>query len=457
MGENPSWVLQSGCYSPTRLRSPVDYDFPGDRFIPNRSLMDLDHAKSLLTNRTKELEKPKYSEEYSRKLKENLTLDVEGRPYRMLVFRGSPKSSRKSSRLIDEMRRSDEDTTNTRDSNKNRSFPKKESLVLDAPNLNDDFYMNVLDWGSGNLIAVALGSALYTWNPSNRAIHKLLDVDSQCDYPTSLAWSGDARKIAVGHMCSDVQLWDAETSKLVRSLRGHQNKVVSVEWNGHILTSGGNDKAIINHDVRAKKSLTCYLRVHTRGVCSLKWSRRSNILASGGDDNLVYIWNASKMSSSHYMYRLNAHSAAVKALAWCPYNSDVLASGGGLLDGSLKLWNVQKGVCINSINTHAQVCALQWNRHQKEILSGHGFSWGNTDCGNQLCLWKYPSMSKIGGSSKSDSRVLHLTQSPDGLRVASAGANETISIWEVFGPPQANEPRSSGLDSLLAFRASPIR
>ena len=93
---------------------------------------------------------------------------------------------------------------------------QKESLVLDAPNLNDDFYMNVLDWGSGNLIAVALGSALYTWNPSNRAIHKLLDVDSQCDYPTSLAWSGDARKIAVGHMCSDVQLWDAETSKLVR-------------------------------------------------------------------------------------------------------------------------------------------------------------------------------------------------------------------------------------------------
>ena len=63
-------------------------------------------------------------EEYSRKLKENLTLDVEGRPYRMLVFRGSPKSSRKSSRLIDEMRRSDEDKTNTRDSNKNRSFPK---------------------------------------------------------------------------------------------------------------------------------------------------------------------------------------------------------------------------------------------------------------------------------------------------------------------------------------------
>ncbi|OVA19185.1 JmjC domain [Macleaya cordata] len=29
--------------------SPTSYDFPGDRFIPNRSLMDLDHAISLLT------------------------------------------------------------------------------------------------------------------------------------------------------------------------------------------------------------------------------------------------------------------------------------------------------------------------------------------------------------------------------------------------------------------------
>lgn len=36
-----------------------------------------------------------------------------------------------------------------------------------------------------------------------------------------------------------------------------------------------------------------------------------------------------------------------------------------------------------------QVCALQWSRHEKEILSSHGFSQ------NQLCLWKYPSMAKV--------------------------------------------------------------
>ena len=44
---------------------------------------------------------------------------------------------------------------------------------------------------------------------------------------------------------------------------------------------------------------------------------------------------------------------------------------------------------LNSIDTHSQVCSLQWNKHEREILSSHGFSQ------NQLCLWKYPKMVKV--------------------------------------------------------------
>lgn len=58
-----------------------------------------------------------------------------------------------------------------------------------------------------------------------------------------------------------------------------------------------------------------------------------------------------------------------------------------------------------------QVCALQWNRHDREILSSHGFSQ------NQLCLWKYPSMVKVAEFTGHTSRVLHLAQSPDGTTV----------------------------------------
>ena len=37
--------------------------------------------------------------------------------------------------------------------------------MLDAPGLLDDYYLNLLSWGSNNLLAVALGPVVYIWDP----------------------------------------------------------------------------------------------------------------------------------------------------------------------------------------------------------------------------------------------------------------------------------------------------
>lgn len=36
--------------------------------------------------------------------------------------------------------------------------------VLDAPSLQDDFYLNLIDWSSSNILAVGLGSNVYLWS-----------------------------------------------------------------------------------------------------------------------------------------------------------------------------------------------------------------------------------------------------------------------------------------------------
>ena len=35
--------------------------------------------------------------------------------------------------------------------------------ILDAPELLDDYYLNLLDWGKNNVLAVALGDSIYLW------------------------------------------------------------------------------------------------------------------------------------------------------------------------------------------------------------------------------------------------------------------------------------------------------
>ncbi|RHN74272.1 putative transcription factor WD40-like family [Medicago truncatula] len=332
---------------------------------------------------------------------------------------------------------------------------QKESRVLDAPKIKNDYYTNLVDWGKNSILAVALGPEIYFWNSVTTDVSRLFKVNGN-NYPTSVSWSEDAKYVATGFVHSQLQIWDAETSKLVRNLEGHAQRIATLAWNNNrILTSGGHDKSIINHDVRARRNEVLRIKTHRAEICGLKWSKRGNLLASGGNENHVYVWDSNKMNSSNFLHCFKEHTAAVKALDWCPYDSDVLASGGGTDDRCIKLWNVQRGTNICSIDTKAQVCGLQWNRHYKEILSGHGFSTSPEH--NQLCLWQYPSMTKVGGLDPHTSRVLHLSQSPDGLTVVSAGGDETLRFWDIFGPAVNDTRESSVLGNLLSMKASQIR
>ncbi|XP_057778495.1 cell division cycle 20.3, cofactor of APC complex-like [Salvia miltiorrhiza] len=451
MEDERDWRLASDWYSPTRLHdSPVKYDFPGDRFIPNRSLMDLDQAHGALTNRV--VQRPthtKSSIEYRKSLS-NLTLNADGRPFQMLVFRGSPKSSRKPNPMVDETRRSNSEYPTCIPL---RRFPKGESKILDAPGISHDYYLNIVDWGKENILAAALDRRLYLWDANTGKVDLLSEVKED-DYLASVSWSENGRVVAAGNSCSTVHLYDVETLHLVRLLEGHRGRVGSIAWNGHTVACGTSSGDITNHDVRVRNSQVCRVKVHKGEVCGLKWSGTGSMLASGASDRRVYLWDACKMSEKHHVYRFDHHCAAVKALAWCPHDYNVLASGGGLEDGNIKLWNTQKGTCTSSTETKSQICGLQWNKHHKELLSGHGYGY---ECQNQLCLWRYPSMSRIGESRNAPSRVLHLTQSPNGLTVVSAGEDEALRFWNVFGPEPPGNSRMSYLQSLLSLKTSPIR
>lgn len=45
-----------------------------------------------------------------------------------------------------------------------RKISKIPFKVLDAPELQDDFYLNLVDWSAGNLLSVGLGACVYLWS-----------------------------------------------------------------------------------------------------------------------------------------------------------------------------------------------------------------------------------------------------------------------------------------------------
>jgi len=316
--------------------------------------------------------------------------------------------------------------------------------VLDAPGLLDDYYVNLVDWGATNLLAVGLRDSVYLWNAATAKVVKICDVDTSptsspntstisadSSYITSVSWISIGTQLAVGNNQGLLQLWDVTTMKKIRTITGHTDRIGCISWNStNTLSTGSRDKFIIHHDVRASHSHIVKLLSHTQEVCGLKWSPDGKELASGGNDNKLNVWQPAYANCAPVI-QFDQHTAAVKALAWSPHQHGLLASGGGTNDRCIRFWNTITQTPLNYVDTGSQVCNLAWSENVNEIVSTHGYSQ------NQIYIWKYPSMVPIATLTGHSLRVLYLAVSPDGQSIVTGAGDETLRLWNIF--PQAKK------------------
>lgn len=295
--------------------------------------------------------------------------------------------------------------------------------VLDAPGLVDDYYLNLLDWSSGNQVAIGLERSVYIWSADTGSVSSLLEA-SPDTYISSVKWSGDGAYVGVGLGTGEVQIWDVEEGTKLRSMFGHDTRIGVMGWNKHILSTGARSGLVYNHDVRVAQHKVAELVSHTGEVCGLEWRADGAQLATGANDNLVSIWDARSLAAPKFT-KTN-HRAAVKALAWCPWQSNLLATGGGSHDRHIHFWNTTTGARTNSIDTGSQVTSLRWSTGYKEIVSSSGFP------DNSLSIWSYPTLVKNVEIPAHESRVLHSCLSPDGQMLATAAADESLKFWKLF-------------------------
>jgi cell division cycle protein 20 (cofactor of APC complex) len=434
-----------------------------DRFIPNRSTLDIDAARYKLSKETA------HSNNYSIDSSASPAKDAaKARLFNKALAAATGTSAcaddLENSRVLSFTNRAPEpDASYLNDlrvvysQNKTkekctiakatRYIPNTPERILDAPELSTDYYLNLIDWSSSNVLAVALGPSVYLWNAATGGIEELMTIEDPEFYVSSVSFSSRSGNIlSIGTSTGVTELWDVNRMARIRKMDGHSARVGSLAWNESIISSGSKDSTIINHDVRIAQHHTATLVGHQQEVCGLKWNYDGRTLASGGNDNLLSLWDASASASASSGTRevtarlvKSEHSAAVKALAWCPFQRNVLASGGGTADRTIKFWNTGNGELLNSIDTGSQVCSLLWSSHEKELLSSHGFS------KNQLCVWKYPSLQLVKELHGHTERVLHMTASPDGQTVCSAGADETLRFWKIFGNQERGAPSGAAV------------
>ena len=361
--------------------------------------------------------------------------------------------------------------------------------ILDAPGLEDDFYLNLLDWEpKSNRVSVLLGgSEVYFWNASNLSTSSSINdqestsclgrsTQSNSDRGCVIKWSPSRSGpplLAIGTKNGLVEIWDAEKSVRLHSWLGHSgNRCGVLSWasSGNFegqLSSGGRDNRLVHYDLRTARGAIGHIpSAHTQEVCGLKYDHYgkqitaashskiifvlgSGLLASGGNDNQLLIWDRRKDQLGPLL-ELNQHTAAVKAVDWSPHHAGLLASGGGTADRTIRFWNTKLPASANlnsegasnssnyaslkPIQASSQVCTLAWSPLASgEILSTHGFSEHN------LALWSYPTGQCLGTLEGHSQRVLFQALGPDGSTVVTGSGDETLRFWSVFRRPAASE------------------
>ncbi|CAJ0645058.1 2079_t:CDS:2, partial [Entrophospora sp. SA101] len=304
---------------------------------------------------------------------------------------------------------------------KKRIIPTSPEYTLDVLGVIDDYYLNILDWSNQNIVAVGIDKRVYLWDIITDELSAITIIRSGTNTISSLSWSEDGDHLAVGLKDGNIEIWNIWSVQKIRSMSGHITHVGVMTWNKHIIASGCRDGSIWKHDIRLAQHKFAEMHNHNREVCGLKWRSDGEQLASGGDDCKVNIWDA---KSSIPKFTKTDHKAA--AIAWSPWQRNLLATGGGIADQQIYFWNTDTSLQLKSINTQSQVTSIVWSNHYNEVLSTHG------DPNFQFTIWKYPSLKKIIDVKHAHSDcILHSALSPGGEIVATLG-DECLKFWRVF-------------------------
>uniref|UniRef100_A0A915DJT8 CDC20/Fizzy WD40 domain-containing protein n=1 Tax=Ditylenchus dipsaci TaxID=166011 RepID=A0A915DJT8_9BILA len=265
-----------------------------------------------------------------------------------------------------------------------------------------------------NVVAVALGHEVYLWDADKGDAQLLTKFDENGALPTLIKWSQEG----------NIFLSDLVTVLL---------RIACAGWlkNGTI-SYGSRSGRIYHHDVRERDSLISIFEAHSHEVCGLQWSEDERYLTSGGADTQVNVWDKRQVGSdcSNALFNLSGHTAAVKAIQYLSFlslGSNIVATGGGTKDHTIKLWDLNSGRLFSSQDTGSQVSAILFNKLHKEMITGHG----NPSSG--VRVWRYDSnkslFEHVADLKSHGGRVLGLCQNHDGSYVMSSGDDESMRLW----------------------------
>jgi WD40 repeat protein len=236
-----------------------------------------------------------------------------------------------------------------------------------------------------------------------------------------------------------IKLWDVATHKEIAILTGHEHWLRSVSFSpdGNLLASAAWDGTIRLWDVRACiKATTCEAsRIYPKNgnLASVSFSRDGKLLAStvwvGTTDYIITLWDIRACSIKDITHEASqtclyqrmskkGHSGA----ASFSRDGKLLASGGA--DKTIKIWDVAKGKEIKTLTGHSdELRGVSFSPDGKLLASASN--------DQTIKLWDVATGKEIKTLTGHTGPVIRVIFGPDGKWLVSGSDDKTIKLWDV--------------------------
>jgi len=293
------------------------------------------------------------------------------------------------------------------------------------------------------------------WDVLTGRLMVILDRQPRTLYGLAFHPRGD--QLAVADASFSLKLWDIGRDTESTALQGHQGPVLAIAFDpqGRWLAAGGEDGRITLWRPDTQMRLGD-LQAHEGAVTRLAFSPDGHLLASSSHDRSVKLWNvhAAEVEKLPVNVRhqkqiqilnehrtLSGHQDIVFGISFSP-DGQWLSSVGR--DGQSLLWNVATG-SIQQQHQHAagpMYCTAIDPRGKRIVFGGYELAISDLELDRMVLF-----------GDQQYQEVRSVAFSPDGSRLAEAGRDGIVRVWNLrFGPRLvATLLRNQSLVSGLAF------
>ncbi|KAL4919975.1 WD40-repeat-containing domain protein [Aspergillus aurantiobrunneus] len=224
----------------------------------------------------------------------------------------------------------------------------------------------------------------------------LAKISAHTQQICGIAWSPDGAYLATGGNDNACLLFELSDIIPAREL-GFSSKTCLPHQNCHpeglscpnsfSCFAANASRRLFNQRNLLNNLLPSWTTSRTRSLSSSLPSvlTHTGSVASGGDRTVF-------VPSNRQKHRL-VHAAAVKAIAFAPWQPSLLATGGGSNDRAIHFFHTPSGACLATINVFAQVTSLIWSKTRRELVATFGFA--QPEHPFRIAVFAWPSCEQI--------------------------------------------------------------